>query len=710
VLSISEDAYQGDAQFTVSLDGKQLGGTFTTTALQAAGVSQNFTFRGDWAIGAHAVAVNFLNDAWGGTAATDRNLYVNAISYDGTATGQSAELAIPGPQSFSVTDTTAVPGAASGGTVIGSGSDNIVLTMSEDADGPAGAAGRDAQFTINVDGRQIGGLQSVTASHAAGETQTFTVKGDFALGQHAIAVTFANNSMTQGDKAAFDDGGDRNLYVNSVTYDGQALISATTPIYTSPMTPPNLVPYDPGNAVFLAQDTTAIPIGATPQPTATPAAVTVGSGPEQFLLMMSEDPFQGDAQFTVSVDGQQIGGTLTTTAVSWQGQQQAFVVQGAFGTGAHTVSVNFLNDTSVLNSAGWAYDAQDRNLYVNSITYNNVQVPGAPYELGVNGSQSFSVPATTAVGITLTGTTGNDTLTGGAGNDILNGRAGSDTMIGGAGNDTYFVDNVADVVRENAGGGTDTILAGVNYTLAAGSEIEFLRGNAGATGLTLTGNEFANTVVGNTGNDTLNGGAGNDILNGNAGADTMAGGTGNDTYLVDNALDVVTEKAGEGTDTVFASTNYSLGAGSEIEFLRGNAGATGLTLTGNEFANTVVGNTGNDILTGGAGNDILNGNAGNDVLDGGAGNDTLIGGAGTDIFKFLAGSGHDIITDFQSSPLGGQDLLDISGLGITSAAFAGSVTIAAAGANTLIAIGANTIQLNGVGAGTINSSDFMFAH
>ena len=67
VLSMSEDAYQGDAQFTVAIDGKQLGGTFATTALHTAGVSQNFIFKGDWAIGAHTVTVNFLNDAWGGT-------------------------------------------------------------------------------------------------------------------------------------------------------------------------------------------------------------------------------------------------------------------------------------------------------------------------------------------------------------------------------------------------------------------------------------------------------------------------------------------------------------------------------------------------------------------------------------------------------------------------------------------------------------------
>ena len=37
----------------------------------------------------------------------------------------------------------------------------------------------------------------------------------------------------------------------------------------------------------------------------------------------------------------------------------------------------------------------------------------------------------------------------------------------------------------------------VNYTLAAGSEVETLRSNR-TTGLTLTGNEFANTIMGST--------------------------------------------------------------------------------------------------------------------------------------------------------------------------------------------------------------------
>jgi hypothetical protein len=46
--------------------------------------------------------VDFLNDAYAGTASTDRNLYVNGVSYNGTATGQTLALMAGGPKTFAV--------------------------------------------------------------------------------------------------------------------------------------------------------------------------------------------------------------------------------------------------------------------------------------------------------------------------------------------------------------------------------------------------------------------------------------------------------------------------------------------------------------------------------------------------------------------------------------------------------------------------------
>ena len=60
----------------------------------------------------------------------------------------------------------------------------------------------------------------------------------------------------------------------------------------------------------------------------------------------------------------------------------------------------------------------------------------------------------------LSGGAGDDLLVGGSGtgdNDILDGGLDADTMIGLAGNDTYIVDDLADVVVEAAGAGTDTV-------------------------------------------------------------------------------------------------------------------------------------------------------------------------------------------------------------------------------------------------------------
>ncbi len=106
------------------------------------------------------------------------------------------------------------------------------------------------------------------------------------------------------------------------------------PIYTSPEFPPNntnvLIP---GNAVFNVNDTNANSGGCALHTSTTPGPVDYSSGPDTLSLQMSEDPYQGDAQFTVAVDGQQVGGTFTTTAIKYKGQQQTFNLSSNMGTG-----------------------------------------------------------------------------------------------------------------------------------------------------------------------------------------------------------------------------------------------------------------------------------------------------------------------------------------------------------------------------------------
>ena len=315
----------------------------------------------------------------------------------------------------------------------------------------------------------------------------------------------------------------------------------------------------------------------------------------------------------------------------------------------------------------------------------------------------------------LNGGNGNDTINGGNGNDTLDGGAGNDSLTGGAGNDT-LVDGLGyDTV--DGGEGIDTLLrtyspsAPFNDTLI----IDLMNGkvtsladpseapdvllnieNARVSGdlhFILKGDGQANlleTAAGNDslfgagGNDTLIGAGGNDNLDGGAGKDSLVGGIGNDTYMIDNAGDVVTEKASEGTDLVQSSVAYTLTANVES-----------LTLTG----------TSNIAGTGNALDNIITGNGGNNLIDAGAGDDTLIGGKGVDTVSYAtAASGVTVslaLTSTQDTGGAGTDTITLFE-NLTGSAFADNLTGSTGnnglsggdGTDTLVG-GAGTDQLTG---------------
>ncbi|WP_426957958.1 calcium-binding protein [Muricoccus radiodurans] len=234
----------------------------------------------------------------------------------------------------------------------------------------------------------------------------------------------------------------------------------------------------------------------------------------------------------------------------------------------------------------------------------------------------------TAVGETFIGFNYGDEFSGGGGNDVLYGFLGDDTLTGGAGSDSLV-----------GGDGTDTAsyaasASRVSVNLALGLS-EF----GDAQGDTLSGIE---NLIGSDFNDVLTGDSNANVLNGGVGADVMEGGSGDDFYYVDDAADQVVESTGGGYDVVFASGNFTLADGLEIEQFRAQAGVSGVTLTGNELANEIYGASGDDTLDGGDGSDVLIGRDGADDLTGGSGNDVFYVDA-LDLVHEAAGGGFDTV-------------------------------------------------------------------
>ena len=112
----------------------------------------------------------------------------------------------------------------------------------------------------------------------------------------------------------------------------------------------------------------------------------------------------------------------------------------------------------------------------------------------------------------------------------------------------------------------------------------------------------------------------------------MYGGTGNDTYVLSNSgSDIVVEFVGEGTDTVYTSTNYS--APANVENVFGFGSEENLTIKGNNLDNVLCGSELNDILE---------------------------GGDGADDFLIYLGMGNDKVIDYNSSE--GDEVLLANGL------------------------------------------------
>ena len=147
------------------------------------------------------------------------------------------------------------------------------------------------------------------------------------------------------------------------------------------------------------------------------------------------------------------------------------------------------------------------------------------------------------------------------------------------------------------------------------------------------------------------------MLTGNDGANVLTGGLGNDIYYAGAGDSVVEDSATGGTDIVYASASFTLGANVENLTLTGSAD---INATGNALANVITGNAGANVLDGGAGLDIMTG---------GLGNDTYVVDSLSDkvIETGAAGSGVDTIETSITYSLNSKALAFIENLTLTGA-------------------------------------------
>ena len=358
------------------------------------------------------------------------------------------------------------------------------------------------------------------------------------------------------------------------------------------------------------------------------------------------------------------------------------------GANADTMIGGIGNDTYILDNSGdvivenasegidTVYAASSYTLLAN---FENLTLTG------VAGSSGYGNAADNVI----IGNSGNNSLRGYDGNDTLDGGLGADTMNGGLGDDTFIVDNAGDVVIESAGQGTDTVKSSVTFVLGATLE-----------NLTLTGTDDIN-ATGNSLNNVLTGNSGDNFIDGGTGADTMTGGLGDDSYFVDNAGDVVTENANEGSDFVFSSISYTLGANVENLLLLGGLNRSGY---GNGLDNVIFGNGGNNALKGYAGNDTLNGGVGADTMSGGLDNDTYYVDNAGDVVVELAGQGVDSVissltyslgSDVENLYLSGADAINGTGNDLANQVSGND------GDNVLMGLGGNDVITGGLGNDTL---------
>lgn len=348
----------------------------------------------------------------------------------------------------------------------------------------------------------------------------------------------------------------KNLDVTMQSVDGKGHILQTV-IDGTGTTVTDVTSPKPVEPVVETPVTPALPaVVSKPAAVSEPEPQNISAAKDTLILKLNQDFFQGDnARFKVLVDGQQVGAVYEAKAIRKNGETETLTLTGNWGSGAHKVTVTFLNDA-------YSSATQDRNLHVASISYNGKAIDNAVAHFWGNGSAIFDVPAGTGTPIPPEP----------AANDKLVLKVAQDFLVGEDARFKVFVDGkqVGDVysaksIRKDGkfdtltlngdwGPGTHKVsvtflndgnntaaqqdrnlhVLGATYNgVAIVDGVVHLWGN-GSAGFDIPASNPAAgplNLVGTAGNDTLVGGSAADRIAGGLGKDTLTGAGGSDTFV-----------------------------------------------------------------------------------------------------------------------------------------------------------------------------------
>jgi Ca2+-binding RTX toxin-like protein len=291
--------------------------------------------------------------------------------------------------------------------------DTLVVRVAEDA------YNGDAQFKVLVDGKQLGGIQTATASHAAGAWQDVTLTGAIGTGSHKVEIQFVNDAYAGSVTT------DRNLYVDSVTLNGHHYDGASGTLDPSLGTNQGTAKalYSNGTLTFASVDAGSAALASASAPAAQTAAV---------IATPDAQPVPGGAHTYVGTNAAGVAtGTTGADDLYASGAKQTLIGNGGndiFHVGTYT----------------------DANIVVGSTGITAVETSADKYVLasGVNDLIAKGDNAHTLAGNAghnwIVGGNGNDVLNGADGNDVLQVGTGASQLTGGAGKDVFMFSAKAD--------------------------------------------------------------------------------------------------------------------------------------------------------------------------------------------------------------------------------------------------------------------------